>query len=103
MNELVALVRLLGNFSMMDDACVTVGQHLSEVLELITSESDVVKRQVWTVLLNLSCNKQCLDVILRAESVKEDLVSSTTLFLQDGLDKEAFADAWLLLQMLKRC
>uniref|UniRef100_A0A0R3WBU6 Arm_2 domain-containing protein n=1 Tax=Taenia asiatica TaxID=60517 RepID=A0A0R3WBU6_TAEAS len=66
--ELVALLRLLGNFSMMDDACVSVGKYFSEVFEYVASESNVVRRQAWTVLLNLSCNKRCVDVILKTEA-----------------------------------
>ncbi|KAL5962287.1 hypothetical protein TSMEX_009900 [Taenia solium] len=66
--ELVALLRLLGNFSMMDDACISVGKYFSEVFEYVASESNMVRRQAWTVLLNLSCNKHCVDVILETEA-----------------------------------
>ncbi|KAH9286980.1 hypothetical protein ECG_01430 [Echinococcus granulosus] len=63
-NEVIAMLRLLGNFSMMDDTCVTVGMHFPEVFEFVAGQSDGVRRQAWTILLNLSCNMQCVDVIL---------------------------------------
>nr|CDS34029.1 cyclin dependent kinase 7 [Hymenolepis microstoma] len=66
MNEMVALFRLLGNFSMLSDSAYVVAEHFSEIFEFIVCELAPIRRQAWTVLLNLSCELDCIIIMLES-------------------------------------
>ncbi|VDL25612.1 unnamed protein product [Hymenolepis diminuta] len=65
-NEIVALFRLLGNFAMLSDSADAVAKHSSEIFEFIACESPSIRRLAWTVLLNLSCESDCVLVMLES-------------------------------------
>ncbi|VDO05176.1 unnamed protein product [Rodentolepis nana] len=71
MNEMVALFRLLGNFSMLNDSAKAVAEHFSEIFGFIAHESAPVRRQAWTILLNLSCEPDCVLIMLKSSVSNE--------------------------------
>ncbi|VDD78235.1 unnamed protein product [Mesocestoides corti] len=87
--ESIAFLRLLGNLSMLEDSCVSVREHAPELFGLIGSQSPAVRRQVLTVLLNLSCDAQCIDFLLLSKAPSEFGESVRNLF-QDRDDEVIF-------------
>uniref|UniRef100_A0A0V0J5F6 Armadillo-like n=1 Tax=Schistocephalus solidus TaxID=70667 RepID=A0A0V0J5F6_SCHSO len=65
--ELVAFLRFVGNLALLEDSCPAVSKHAAEIYELLNSKSALVQQQVWTVLLNLSCDPSSLPDLLSAE------------------------------------
>lgn len=51
---------------MLSDSADAVAKHNSEIFEFIACESPSIRRQAWTVLLNLSCESDCVLVMLES-------------------------------------
>ena len=66
---------------MMSDSCINVKKHFSEIFSLTTCEVDIVRRQAWTVLLNMSCDVQCVDEILRSQVPSKRTFSRKSRYL----------------------
>ncbi|VDM01175.1 unnamed protein product [Schistocephalus solidus] len=102
--ELVAFLRFVGNLALLEDSCPAVSKHAAEIYELLNSKSALVQQQVWTVLLNLSCDPSSLPDLLSAEAVRPDLQLQATLLLPcaPSLSNESiFPDTQRLLEILK--
>lgn len=65
-NEQIALFRLFGNFATLSDSACEVNKHYAEIFEFATQESAAVRRQAWTILLNLSCDPFCTNTMLES-------------------------------------
>lgn len=64
---MVAFLRLLANLTLLSDGCVIVRGHARDIFDLIDNGSAAVQRQVWALLLHLSCDADTLPTLLRTE------------------------------------